>query len=86
MKIKRVAAVFLFVSAMAPWLLCKADDGSVMGEMKRPAQNASKKSQKTHLEHRSRVTLAHPERAGFCRDFYCIHASGSPWWPGAPGD
>jgi len=86
MKMKWIAAVFLFVSAMAPWGLCEAQDGSAMVEMKKPAQNAAAKSKKTQLKHRSSVALVRPERAGFCRSSYCVHAAGSPWWPGAPGD
>lgn len=46
MKMKWIAAVFLVVSAMAPCLLCKAEDGSVTGEIKKPAQHAAEKSQK----------------------------------------
>jgi hypothetical protein len=82
---RRVALLTLIAVGFVP-SFCIAEDGSVSGEKKEPAQNASKKSQKTYVVHRPRVAVAHPHRAGFCRDFYCAHASGSPWWPGAPGD
>jgi hypothetical protein len=98
---KRVALVTLIAVAFAP-SFCIAEDGSVSGEKKYSSSetgdgsvagerktltsNASEQRRKIHVNHRSRVALAHSERAGFCRDSYCVHASRSPWWPGAPGD
>jgi len=98
---KRVAFVTLIAAGFIP-SFCIAEDGSVSGEKKYSSSeasdgsaagerksvmsNASERRQKIHVNHRSRVALAHPHHAGFCRDSYCVHASRSPWWPGAPGD
>ncbi|PYJ53548.1 MAG: hypothetical protein DME82_13770 [Verrucomicrobia bacterium] len=98
---KRVLLVTLVAVGFIP-LLCIAEDGSVSGEKKYSSSetgdgstagerksltlNASERRQKIHVNHRYRTAMSHRERAGFCRDRYCSHASGSPWWPGAPGD
>jgi hypothetical protein len=50
---------FLVVSAMAPCLLYKAEDGSVTVEIKKTAQHASEKSQKIHSKRWTRFALAH---------------------------
>jgi hypothetical protein len=83
-------AVFLLFAGLIPWIPCKAEDGSVQGDKEYPSLRVVSKprpAQRTVSTHRTRrVALAHKERAGFCRDFYCVHAAGTPWWPGAPGD
>jgi hypothetical protein len=85
MKMKWIAAVFLFAFAVVPSPSCQAS-GSEERDVKKPAQNISEKSRKTSVRHQSHIAMQHPERTGFCRDFYCKHSAGSPWWPGAPGD
>jgi len=74
------------VSGEKKYSSSETGDGSVAGERKTLTSNASEQRRKIHVNHRYRTAMAHSERAGFCRDFYCRHASGSPWWPGAPGD
>src|SRR6266536_2274916 len=98
---KRVALVTLIAVGIVP-SFCIAEDGSVSGEKKysssetedaSPAgerksltSNTSERRRKIHVNHRYRTAMSHPQHAGFCRDSYCVHASRSPWWPGAPGD
>jgi hypothetical protein len=98
---KRVALVTLIAVGLVPsfciaedgsvsgekkYSSSEADDGSVAGERKRLTSTAPEQQRKIHVNHRYRMAMAHRERTGFCRDFYCIHASRTPWWPGAPGD
>ena len=94
-------ALFLLVAATG-WSFCNAEDGSVSGEKKYSSSetgnasavgerksltpNASERRQKIHVNHPYRTVMSHSKRAGSCRDRYCIHAAGTPWWPGAPGD
>ena len=72
------------VSGEKKYSSSEAGDGSVAGERKRLTSNASEQRRKIHVNHRT--AMSHLQHAGFCRDFYCVHASRSPWWPGAPGD
>ncbi len=96
---KRVALVTLIAVGFIP-LFCIAEDGSVSGEKKysasetdgvsqageRKSLTSNERRQKIRVNHRYRTAMAHWERAGFCRDAYCSHASRTPWWPGPPGD
>jgi hypothetical protein len=97
---KRIALLALIAVGFVPF--CIAEDGSVSGEKKYASSeagggsvagerksltsNASEQRRKIHVNHRYRTAMPHLKHAGFCRDFYCVHASRSPWWPGAPGD
>jgi hypothetical protein len=72
---------------MALVVPCKAgsDCEGCDANQKKPAQKVSLKAKKATPQ----VLVARSQpvaKAGFCRDFYCKHAAGSPWWPGAPGD
>ena len=79
-----VVGLLLVVTAM-PWLSCEAGEDSTARERKKLTP-ATEQRHKIRVSHQSQVAMAHPKRAGFCRDFYCVHAGRSPWWPGAPGD
>jgi hypothetical protein len=74
------------VSGEKKYSSSEAGDGPVVAERKSLTSNASEQRRKIHMNHRYRTAMSHRERAGFCRDRYCFHASGTPWWPGAPGD
>jgi len=86
MKMKWIAAVFLFALAVAPSPSCQAGGGSEERDLKKSAQKVSAKSQKTNVTRQSHVIVARAEHTGSCRDAYCRYASGCAWWPGAPGD
>jgi len=86
MNMKRFVVGLLLAATVVPWLSCEAREGSKAGERKKPAPNATEQRQKAQMNNRSRAVATHSEHDGFCRDRYCVHASRSRWWPGAPED
>lgn len=85
MKMKWIAAVFLFALAVAASPFCQAGGGSEERNVKKAAQNVSAKTRKTNVKHQSHVGVGQPEHTG-CRDAYCRYSAACAWWPGAPGD
>jgi hypothetical protein len=84
---KRLFLALLFAIGVVPWLSCKAGDGAAtaVGEKKNSTTNVAEQRKKAQAKHQYHVAQME-NRGGVCRDSYCRHAAGSPWWPGAPGD
>jgi len=84
MKTKWITAIFLLALA----LTCKAgsDCENCDTKTRKPSQKIATKAASRQLTRTSQIGSSNPAKSGFCRDMYCKHAAGSPWWPGAPGD
>jgi hypothetical protein len=86
---KRLFVTLLFAAGVVPWMSCEAGDraATAVGEKKNSTTNVSEQRKKVQSKHHSHVAQADLKAySGSCRDNYCRHAAGSPWWPGAPGD
>lgn len=87
---KRLFLTSLFAASavVVPLLSCEAGDGATtVGEKKNATTNAAEQQKKVQVKHHSHVAQTDlKDYSGSCRDNYCRHAAGTPWWPGAPGD
>ncbi len=83
---KRLFVGFLLALIVAPSFSCEAGDGSGATEKKNAKSSSSSQHRSVQRNRQPRVAQSRPDRAGFCRDWYCTRATGSPWWPNAPGD
>ena len=84
MKAKLISAIFL--TALIVPCYAGTDCTGCDQSTKRAPERVPSGTEKTQLTKHSRSTISHRENKGFCRDFHCVYASGTPWWPGAPGD
>jgi hypothetical protein len=88
-RITYLGFILAFTGGLAPWTLCKAEDGTVTGDTRykfTENDKASAKAKVVQTAHTPKVRRVHLRRWHWRTRSYYLHASELPWWPNAPGD
>lgn len=92
-RITYLSFILAFTGGLAPWTLCKAEDGTVTGDTRykysqsdKVAENRAETTKVVRTVNTPKVRRVHLRRWHWGARSYYLHASELPWSPNAPGD